>query len=410
MKSDKILKQIPGVLFLGCAVFAMLTLNACEQEEIKVTQPPAEVTVVTVEAQTVPQRTQFVAQVASSHEVEILARVSGFLDKILYKEGDVVRAGQVMFQIDPKPFQAQVDAAQGAVQNRQAQLWTAQANLARIKPLSELDAASQSDLDNATGAVKSAAADLASAQARLEEAKLNLGYTTIHAPVTGVSGQAYYREGSYLAAGTSGKLSYVAQIDPIWVNFSISQNQLSQRSQEIAEGRLQPPADDQYQVEIELSDGSIFPYTGTLNFISPTFNQDTGSFLARAQIPNPKGVLRPGMFVKATVSGSMRPNTLMVPQKAVQETANGHVVYVATPEGVAEIRPVMVGQWVGDNWIITQGLKAGENVIVDGFQRLAPGAPVKAVTAPPPASKDMPQAEKEVPSADKEAAAAPAGK
>jgi membrane fusion protein (multidrug efflux system) len=394
---------IHRALLSGFAAIALLTLTACNKEEVKVTPPPTEVTVVTVEPQTVPQNVEFVAQVESSHQVEILARVSGFLDKILYKEGDLVQAGQVMFQIDPKPFQAQVAAAKGAVENRQAQLWTAKANLDRIKPLAELDAASQSDLDNATGAVKSAAAELSSAMARLDQAELNLGYTTISAPVSGVSGQAFYREGSYLSASTSGRLSYVAQIDPVWVNFSVSQNQRAERAQEVAAGRLQPPADNQYHIEVQLSDGSHYPHTGTLNFVSPTFNQDTGTFLIRAQLANPDGVLRPGMFVRATVTGAMLPNSLVVPQKAVQQTSNGHVIYIARPDGTAEIRPVMVGAWVGSDWIITEGLKAGEQVIVDGFQRLRPGAPVKAVTATPAADKETPATSKEEP-------AAPAGK
>jgi membrane fusion protein (multidrug efflux system) len=388
--------QISGRLLLAVVAIALIALSACDKKEVEAPRAPAEVVAVTVEPKTVPDEVTFVAQVESSHQVDIHARVSGFLDKILYKEGEVVHAGQVMFQIDPKPFKAQVAAAKGAVQNRQAQLWTAQANLKRIKPLAELDAASKSDLDNAIGAEKSAAADLATAQAHLEQTELDLGYTTIHAPVTGVSGEAYYREGTYISAGTSGQLSYVAQIDPIWVNFSISQNQLAKNRQEVAAGRLQPPPDNQYLVAIELSDGNHYPHTGSVNFISPTFDQNTGSFLVRAQLANPDGILRPGMFVKATVSGAMLPDTLLVPQKSVQETSNGHVVYVISSEGKAEIRPVIVGKWVGEDWIITQGLKAGEQVVTDGFQRLAPGAPVKVVTA--------------VPAADTEAPTAPAGK
>lgn len=343
--------------------------------------PPAEVTTVTLAPRTVPVGAQFVAQVESSHQVEILARVSGFLDKILYKEGEMVRAGKVMFQIDPKPFQAAVAAAKGEVANREAQLWTAKANLDRVKPLAALDAASKSDLDNATGEVQSAEAALFSAKANLDKAELDLGYTTIHAPVAGVSGEALYREGTYLTAGSTGRLSYVARIDPIWVTFSVSQNQMAQRQQEVAAGQLIRPADLQYQVELELSDGSLYPFTGKLNFISPTFSQQTGTFLVRAELPNASGVLRPGMFVKANVSGDTRPNALVVPQKAVQETSNGHVVYLVTADGKAEIRPVIVGDWVGNDWVIKQGLKAGEQVIVDGFQRLAPGAPVKAVAA-----------------------------
>ncbi len=203
--------------------------------------PPAEVTTVTLAPQTVPVNVEFVAQVESSHQVEILARVSGFLDKILYREGEMVKAGQVMFQIDPKPFQAAVAAAKGEVENRQAQLWTAKANLDRVKPLAALDAISKSDLDNATGEVQAAEAALYSAKANLDKAQLDLGYTTIHAPVGGVAGEAFFREGTYLTAGATGRLSYVAQIDPIWVTFSVSQNQMMQRQQEIAAGQLIRP-------------------------------------------------------------------------------------------------------------------------------------------------------------------------
>lgn len=370
---------------------AVLLLTGCDKPAPP-PPPPAEVIAVTLEPQTVPESVQFVAQVESSHQVEILPRVSGFLDKILYKEGELVRAGQVMFQIDPKPFQAQVAAAKGEVENRKAQLWTAKANLDRVKPLAEQDAASKSDLDNATGAVQSAEAALASATANLDKTQLDLGYTTIHAPVSGVAGEAFFREGAYLTAGASGRLSYVAKLDPIWVTFSLSQNQMMQRQQEIVAGHLIRPENFNYQIEVELSDGSRYPYAGKLNFISPTFNQGTGTFLLRAELANPDGALRPGMFVKATVKGDTRPNTIVVPQKAVQQTDNGHVVYLATPQGTAEIRPVIVGNWVGNDWVIKQGLKAGEQVIVDGFQRLKPGAPVKVAAAPAAANSAAPAA------------------
>jgi membrane fusion protein, multidrug efflux system len=245
----------------------------------------------------------------------------------------MVKAGQAMFQIDPKPFQAQVAAAKGAVEKRQAQLWTAKANLDRVKPLAEQDAASRSDLDNAIGAVQSAEAELESARANLDKAELDLGYTTIVAPVTGVSGQALFREGAYLTAGAGGRLSYVARIDPIWVTFSVSQNQMAQRQQDVDHRPAGPPADLKYRVELEMSDGSRYPHTGKLNFVSSVFNQETGTFLVRAELVNPDGALRPGMFVKATVHGDTRPNALVVPQKAVQQTANGHVVYLVSPQG-----------------------------------------------------------------------------
>jgi len=366
---------------LTALAIVMTTVCGCKKEEPPAPPPPAEVVAVTVTPQTVPVTVPFVAQAESSHQVEIVARVNGFLEKILYKEGDVVKVGQVLFLMDQKPFRAQVSASQGEVANREAQLWTAKANLDRIKPLAEQDAASKSDLDNAIGAVQSAEAAVSEARARLEKAELDLGYTTIKSPVSGISGEAQMREGAYLAPfGSTAQLTYVATLDPIWINFSVSQNQMARNQQEAAEGRLILPVDNAYEVQIDLSDGSHYPHVGRLSFADPSFRKDTGTFLVRAELPNPQGVLRPGMFVKAYVKGATRPDSLVVPQKAVQQTANGHVVYVVGEGEKAELRPVVVGEWVDSDWVINQGLKAGDRVIVEGFQRLAPGASVKVVT------------------------------
>ena len=367
-----------SLLILGCSA---LLLAACDKPEVK-TPPPAEVNVVTVTPRTIPVKTAFVAQVESAHQVEIVARVNGFLDKILYKEGEVVKQEQTMFLMDQKPFIAQVEAARAALSNHKAQLWTAQANLDRIEPLAKLDAASKSDRDNAIGAKQSAEAAVHQAEANLERAELNLSYTEIKSPVTGASGEAKVREGAYLSVGVTGDLSYVAQLDPIWVDFSISQNQLGKNRKEIKAGRLIIPPNHQYTVKVYLADGSLYPHTGTVSFVDPTFNSDTGTFLIKAELANPDAILRPGMFVKAVMEGAKRPNALTVPQRAVQQTSNGHVVHVVNKESKAEVRPVVVGDWIGKDWVIEDGLKANDQVITDGFMRLAPGMPVKVVTAP----------------------------
>jgi membrane fusion protein (multidrug efflux system) len=392
--------HLPVRVTLGFLALTALTLTACGKEEVKAPPAPVAVQAVKVESQTVPVTVSFVAQVESSHQVEIMARVNGFLEKILYREGDVVKQGQTLFLMDQKPFVAQVEAARGALANTQAQLWTAQANLNRIKPLVELDAASKSDLDNAIGSAQSAEAAVHSARARLDEAELNLSYTVIKAPVTGVTGQALVREGTYLTAGPGGHLSYVAQLDPIWVNFSISQNLLDASRMQQAAGLLIPAPNHEYHVDIELAEGNKYPYSGKLSFVDPSFNSDTGTFLVRAELPNPEGKLQPGMFVKATMTGATRPNAMVVPQRAVQQTANGHVVYVVSSQGTAEIRPVVVGDWLEQDWIITKGLNPADQVITDGFQRLAPGAPVKVVAAAPPAEETQ-TTETAVPAAKK---------
>ena len=359
--------------------FSALLLAACDKPEVK-TPPPAEVNVITVTPRTIPVKTAFVAQVESAHQVEIVARVNGFLDKILYTEGEVVKQGQDMFLMDQKPFIAQVEAARAALANRRAQLWTAQANLDRIEPLAKLDAASKSDRDNAIGAKQSAEAAVHQAEANLEQAELNLSYTEIKSPVTGASGEAKVREGAYLSVGVTGDLSYVAQLDPIWVDFSISQNQLGKSRKETKAGRLIIPPNHEYTVKVYLADGSLYPHTGTVSFVDPTFNSDTGTFLIKAELANPDAILRPGMFVEAVMEGAKRPNALTVPQRAVQQTSNGHVVHVVNKESKADVRPVIVGDWIGKDWVIEEGLKANDQVITDGFMRLAPGMTVKVVT------------------------------
>jgi membrane fusion protein (multidrug efflux system) len=379
------------MLTLGLVALGALTLVGCDKkQEVKPpSATPVEVNAVKVEPQTIPVSPTFVAQVESSHQVEIVARVNGFLDKIAYQEGDMAKQGQLLFLMDQKPFIAQVEAARGALSNFQAQLWTAQANLNRVQPLAELDAASKSDLDNAIGAVKAAKAAVHAAQARLDEAELNLSYTVIKSPVTGVTGQAMVREGAYLTAGPGGQLTYVAQLDPVWVNFSVSQNQLAAAKRQEAAGLLVPPPSHEFQVDIDLSDGDKYPHQGKVSFIAPAFNTDTGTFLVRAELPNPDAKLQPGMFVKATLKGTKRPNALIVPQRAVQQTSNGHVVFVVSAQGTAEVRPVIVGDWVGQDWVIEKGLNPGEQIITDGFQRLAPGLPVTvtAATQTPEASQ-----------------------
>lgn len=369
-----------AVIFL--CLLSLMALAGCKKSEQQAGPPPeAEVVIVTVQPKTMPAIYSFVAQIQSSHQVDVTARVSGFLEKICYSEGWRVRKGQILFQIDKKPFLAQVAAEKAQVDIRESQLWTAQANYNRIKPLADLNAASKSDLDKAIGEVKSASAALHQAKANLDKAKLDLSYTTIVSPVDGDAGQSKMREGGYIAAGSSSAvLTYVAKLNPAWVEFSISQNEQAEVREEEKNGRLLPPKDKRFTIQLELPDGKRYPHAGVLNFADPSFTRETGTFLVRAEIPNPQSELRPGMFVKVYLIGEMRPNALAVPQRAVQQTADGHVVYIVNTKNQADVRPVIVGDWVEQDWVIKQGLKAGERVIVNGFMRLAPGMPVKVVS------------------------------
>ncbi|MEO5765795.1 MAG: efflux RND transporter periplasmic adaptor subunit, partial [Casimicrobiaceae bacterium] len=250
-----------------------------------------------------------------------------------------------------------------------------------VKPLAEQEALSLSDLDKAKSDYDAARAGVFSARAKVEEAQLNLSYTTISSPVTGLASRALQRQGAYVnATADSARLTYVAAVTPIWVNFSVSQNQMAKWTAAQAKGELQLPTNDNFDVEIELPGGTRYPYRGKISFTDPSFSQDTGTFVVRAVLPNPKQDLRPGMFVTAHVYGANRPNAIVVPQLAVQQGSNGHLVYVINDKSVAEIRPVIVGDYYGDkDVVIVTGLRAGDRVVVDGVMRAVPGKSVKVV-------------------------------
>jgi len=368
--------------WLAMVLVAVGLLASCGKQESKgEARPLSEVTVMTVTPQDTPVSYEYVGQTQSSHQVQIRARVNGFLEKRVYTEGATVKAGSVMFQQDTRPFQAQLDVALGGLAEQQARLQVANDNLAQVKPLAALNALSQKDLDDATGQQAAAAAAVQSAKANVEQARLNLGYTTITTPVTGLSSFARVQDGAYVNADNS-LLTSVEQVDPIWVNFTVSENDMLGLRSDQAKGILKLPANDNYTVEVVLADGSVYPGKGKITFANASFNQQTGTFLLRATLPNLEGTLRPGQFVRARVSGPVRVNAILVPQQAVLQGANGHFVVVVDKESKAEIRGVQVGPWHGDDWFITEGLKAGDVVVTDGLVKLSPGAPVKIVDAP----------------------------
>jgi membrane fusion protein (multidrug efflux system) len=288
------------------AAIAVSIVAGCGKEAPPPTRPPPEVSVITVETRTIPYTPVFVAQTESSRQVNIVARVSGFLDRIAYQEGELVKQGQLMFLLDPKPFQAQLNAARGELESQQARYTTAQVTYGRVKPLADQDALPQMDLDRAKGELDAAKAAVFSAQAKVDETQLNLGYATITSPVTGVAGRALQRQGAYVnSLADSANLTYVAALDPIWVNFSISQNQMARYKELQDKGLMVPPKDDAFEIELVVPGGGVYPHHGKIGFADPSFSQDTGSFLVRAVLPNPKSDLRPGMFVTVRVKGRL---------------------------------------------------------------------------------------------------------
>ncbi|EIK95508.1 RND family efflux transporter MFP subunit [Pseudomonas sp. M47T1] len=363
-----------------CCLVSLLSLLAgCDKAPTPAARHAPDVTVMTVTARDTPVTFEFVAQTTSFREVEIRARVAGFLEKRLYTEGDLVKAGQTLFQMDRKPFEASLLSAQGQLAQQQARWEVAKATLARVRPLAAQNAVSKMDLDNAIGEERQTRASVLAAEGTVRTEQLNLSYTTINSPLTGLSSFAKKQEGSYISPGESGLLTTVSQMDPIYVNFSLSENEILKYRDEVAKGSLKFPPRSEFFVEVVLADGSVVPERGTVNFTAPSYSRDTGTFLVRAVLANPRAQLRPGQFVKARAIGGSRPNAILVPQKAVLEGAKSRFVWVVNADGKPEQRVVEVGEWQGDNWFINQGLRAGERIVVDGAIRVTPGSALNIV-------------------------------
>jgi membrane fusion protein, multidrug efflux system len=370
--------------FAGVTLGLCLGISACHKEKApEAALPTANVDAMTIAPREVPVAFEYVGQTESSQQVEIRARVDGFLEKRVYAEGSLVHQGDVMFVMDRKPFQVSLDAAQAEYAQQKARLGTAQANLNRVRPLAAKGALSQKDLDDSTGQEQAAAAALEAARANVANARLNLGYTTITAPVTGLSSFAKKQDGSYIDA-TNSLLTYVAKLDPMWINFSLSENEMLDLRTQTQNGTLKLPERGKLEVEVVLADGSTFAQRGHIAFADASFSQETGTYMIRAEVTNPTGSLRPGQFVRIRLIGAQRPGAIAVPQNAVQQGPRGAFVWTVQ-DGKAQQRAVETGAWSGNSWLIQAGLRAGDHVIINDTLRLMPGAPVKEHLVPAPA-------------------------
>lgn len=393
-------RRIAG-LKLALPLLAAAVLAGCSgqaEEQAAGGWGPTPVGVVTVAAQNLPVSQEYVGQTAGSREVEIRARVGGILEQRLYEEGSVVAAGTPLFRIDPKPFEAQLAAAEADVASAEARHAQAEREYQRLKPLAEAKATSGKEFDDAQSELANAAAAVKAAKARATDARLNLGYTKVVAPIGGLAGQEGLHEGALVEAGKD-LLTTVVQTDPLYVHFSVPENEVIARQRDIADGRLQWPTHDQTEVRVKLADGRVIERVGRLNFADSKIDPATGTLAMRAALPNGDGLLKAGQFVRVVVSGAVRPNAITVPQKALMESPHGKFVYVfGKGEGgatVATIRPVQVGDWIKrDNgeqeWIVTGGLEVGDQVIVDNLMKIRPGAPVQIAQAAPAAPATAP--------------------
>ena len=352
-----------------------LALFACGKQETAPqapqSMPAMPVSVVTVAATSVPISTEAVAQTEGASEVEVRPRVGGILLKKMFVEGAPIKAGQAMFLIDPEPYRIALDNAQGQLAQQGARVTQTTRESARLKDLLATQSISQREYDNATSDSAVASAGTMQANAAVREAQLNLSYTTVKAPSSGIAGRFLYSEGALVAPNTS-LLTTISQISPIWVRFSLSESELKQLGGSINEKSVK-------KVTIVLPDGTEYGETGRLNFAASQIDPALGTQQLRAEFKNADKALLPGQFVRAHITTGSRDGVFLVPQAAVATGEQGTFVFIANAQNQAERRPVSVGEWQGTDWIILSGLQAGDKVITDNLIKLnmmPPGAPV----------------------------------
>jgi membrane fusion protein (multidrug efflux system) len=365
-------------VFVGSCL-ALLLAAGCGKEQKSEAPPPPTVEVMEVIQKDVPVYTEWVATADGLVNATIRAQVNGYLLKQNYREGDVVREGQVLFEIDPRPFQAAVDAANGSLAQAQARWDTAKATLARVRPLAARNAVSQKDLDDAVGAEESTRASVESSRAQLEEARLNLGFTRITSPVAGIAGIAKAQIGNLVGPGQIQELTTVSTVDPIKVYFSISEQEYMRfRTGAGSKGRQLRA--EQIPLELILGDGSVYPHKGRISLADRQVDVKTGTLRIGALFPNPGNLLRPGQFALVRATVETKKGALLVQQRAVTELQGKFLVAVVGGDNAVELRPVAPAERVGSLWVIDKGLKPGETVVVEGVQKVRTG--VRVVSKP----------------------------
>ena len=364
-------------IFLAGAVMA--GLPGCKQEAASTPAPPIpEVQVITVTTQSVPDEPEFIGQTESSRPVEIRSQVTGIIKEWSFQEGRDVKKGARLYQIDPVPFQAALLSAKAKVAQAGARLVQAEQNLARVKPLLAEQAVSQKDVDDAVAEELAAKAALEAAKGDLVKAKFDFDNTLITAPIDGMIERTRVYEGRLVAA-QSDLLTIVHQVDPMYVTVSAPESFLLKRQRDIIAKKIQHPGVYQLRGTIIFLDGTTYPHEGTLDLLDVGMRTETGSRPARVTFPNPERLLVPGQFVTVRFKGTVKTEAILVPQRAVQQGPKGPILYVVANGDKVEIRDVQATSWQGNQWLIEEGVHAGEQVVVDGFQRIMPGVPVKPV-------------------------------
>ncbi len=375
-------RLVPGSLGLGL----LLLITACGQSAAPAgptgpggAPPPAEVGVVTVTPGDVGLITELPGRLEASRVAQVRARAAGILQKRLFAEGSDVKAGQPLFEIDASPYQAILTSALASVSKAEANLMQASAQAERFKPLIEARAISQQEYINAQAAQKQAEADVAVARAAVQTARINVGYANITAPIAGRIGRALVTEGALVGQGEATQLAVIQQIDPIYINFTQSAAEVMKLRRAMESGQLKRAGSQAASVRLALEDGTEYPRAGKLLFSDLSVDSTSGQITLRAEVANPGGTLLPGLFVRVRLEQAQASNAIRLPQQAVTRSPQGDSVMVVGSDGKVAPRPVKVGGQQNGQWVILSGLQAGEQVMVDGFQKLRGTAPVKPV-------------------------------
>lgn len=367
------------VLLLASALLAACGKDAANGAQQGSAPPPPEVGVITVATGEVGLVTELPGRLEASRVAEVRARAAGIVQQRLFREGSDVRAGQVLYRIDAATYLANQSSAQAALAKAQANHAQAAALANRYRPLVEANAVSKQEYANAVAAEKQAEADVVGARAALRNAEISLGYATVNAPISGRIGRSLVSEGALVGQGESTPLAVVQQINPLYVNFTQPVNEVMNLRRALEQGRLKRAGADGAQVRVVLEDGTEHPQAGRLLFADLTVDQTTGQVSLRAEVPNPRAMLLPGMYVRVRLEQAKASNALLLPQQAVTRTTQGDTVMVVAADGKVAPRTIRIGGSQDGQWVVLSGLQPGEKVIVDGFQKMRPGQPVKPV-------------------------------
>ncbi len=374
-----------GVILM--AILAGLLLVCCDrQQQSPPMPPPPEVATVTVQPQQIVLTTELPGRTSAYRISEIRPQVNGLIQKRMFTEGSDVQAGQVLYEIDPAPFQASLDNAKAAMGKAEANLPSIRSRTERFKELLPDKAVSQQDYEDAAAAEKQVRAEIEYYKAMVETARINFGYTRVTAPISGRIGRSSVTEGAIVTAYQPMALTTIQQLDPIYVDVPQSTAELLRLKRRMEDGRLMPDGTNQKNANLILEAGRAYPLEGTLQFRDVTVDPTTGSVILRLVFPNPKGLLLPGMFVRAVVKDGLSEQAILIPQQAVSRDPKGNpIALILDAGGKVQQRLLRLDRAIGDQWLVTSGLAAGDQVIVEGLQKVRAGTSAKAIPfdAPP---------------------------